>query len=212
MVLQLDRKRFTVTDYQHMIETGILHEGEPCELINGEIFRKTDYQSYPFPKLSQAIPVPGGLANEMGIGKRHAASTKRLNFVFSNCLGNQAIVSVQDPVQLNEYNEPQPDVAILKFSPDFYLTDHPGPDDIYLLMEVSDTTLTFDRTVKLPIYAEAGVAEVWIVNLQDNQIEVYRNPSGSLYQSMKTFAGDQTLTIDRLPNVTIEAHQILQSL
>jgi hypothetical protein len=138
-----------------MIETGILQEGEPYELINGEILRKTDYQSYPFPKLNQAIPVPGGLANEMGIGKRHAAATKRLNFVLSNRLGDSAIVSVRDPVQLNEYNEPQPDIAILKFSPDFYLTDHPKPSDIYLLVEVSDTTLTLDRTVKLPVYAEA---------------------------------------------------------
>ncbi len=201
MVLQLDRKRFTVTDYQHMIETGILQEGEPYELINGEILRKTDYQSYPFPNLNQAI--------EMGIGKRHAAATKRLNFVLSNRLGDKAIVSVQDPVQLNEYNEPQPDIAILKFSPDFYLTDHPGPSDIYLLVEVSDTSLIVDRTIKLPVYAEAGIAEVWIVNLQDNQIEVHRNPSGKVYQFIQIFTKGQTLSIDRLPNVTIEADQIL---
>jgi Uma2 family endonuclease len=201
MVLQLDRKRFTVTDYQHMMETGILQEGEPYELINGEIIRKMDYQSYPFPNLNQAL--------DMGIGKRHASSTKRLNGVFSKRLQDRAIIGVQDPVQLNEYNEPQPDISILKLNPDFYLSGHPKADDIYLLVEVADTTLESDRTFKLPVYAEAGIAEVWIVNLQDDCIEVYRNPSGTVYQSMQTFIKGQTLTIELLPGVSIEANEIL---
>ncbi len=201
MVVQLERKRFTVTDYQHMIETGILQEGEPYELLNGEVIRKMDYQPYPFPTLNQA--------NLMGIGKRHASSTKRLNVVFSDRLHGQALIGVQAPVQLSEYSEPQPDISILKLNPDFYLSHHPAPDDIYLLVEVADSTLELDRTIKLPLYAEAGIAEVWIVNLQDRGIEVYRNPAGTTYQSIQTMTQGQTLTIALLPGVTIAVHEIL---
>ncbi len=198
MVVQLERKRFTTTDFQQMIDSGILQEGEPYELLNGEVIRKTDYPAYPF---SQATIV--------GIGKRHAASTKRINAVLTDRLRGQAIVGVQDPVHLDEYSEPQPDISILKLNPDFYLSEHPKPDEIYLLIEVSDTTLEVDRTVKLPLYAKAGVIEVWIVNLQDAQIEVYRQPIDDTYAVTQIMKVGQMLTIAALPDVTIAVDAIL---
>jgi Uma2 family endonuclease len=198
MVVQLDRKRFTVTDFQRMIDSGILQEGEPYELLNGEVIRKTDYPAYPF---SQATIV--------GIGKRHAASTKRINAVLTDRLRGQVIVGVQDPVHLNEYSEPQPDISILKLNPDFYLADHPKPDEIYLLIEVSDTTLELDRSMKLPLYAQAGIVEVWIVNLPDLQVEVYRSPVGDAYSMTQMFTSGQMLTVTGLPGVSIGVDEIL---
>jgi Uma2 family endonuclease len=198
MVVQVDRKRFTTTDFQQMLESGILQEGEPYELLNGEVIRKTDYPAYP---LNQATIV--------GIGKRHAASTKRINAVLTDRLRGQVIVGIQDPVHLNEYSEPQPDISILKLNPDFYLSAHPQVDEIYLLIEVSDTTLELDRTVKLPLYAIAGIIEVWIVNLQDSQIEVYRQPIGDTYSTTQIFTSGQTLTIAALPGVSIGVDEIL---
>jgi hypothetical protein len=198
MVVQVDRKRFTTNDFRRMLESGILQEGEPYELLDGEVIRKTDYPAYPF---SQATIV--------GIGKRHAASTKRINAVFADRLRGQAIVGVQDPVHLNEYSEPQPDISVLKLNPDFYLSAHPKPDEIYLLLEVSDTTLELDRTVKLPLYAKAGICEVWIVNLRDGQVEVYRSPAGDTYSAAQVFSAGQRLTIAGLPEVSITVDEIL---
>jgi Uma2 family endonuclease len=198
MVAQLDRKRFTTTDFQQMIDSGILQEGEPYELLNGEIIRKTDYPTYPF---SQTTIV--------GIGKRHAAATKRINAVLTQRLNGQAIVGVQDPVHLNEYSEPQPDISVLKLNPDFYSSGHPQPHEIYLIIEVSDTTLEIDRTIKLPLYAQAGILELWIVNLQDEQIEVYRQPLGEIYTVKQVFTAGQMLVIAGLPDVAIAVDDIL---
>jgi Uma2 family endonuclease len=185
MVLQLDRKRFTVTDFQSMIETGILEEGSPYELLNGEIFHMA------------------------AIGRKHAARVDRINSFLNRSLVNAMIVRVQNPIELGALSQPEPDIAVLRWQDDFYESGHPEPRDIYLLIEVSDTTLETDRTFKLPVYAEAGIAEVWIINLQDDCIEVYRNPSGTVYQSMQTFIKGQTLTIELLPGVSIESDEIL---
>jgi Uma2 family endonuclease len=185
MVLQLDRKRFTVNDFQTMIETGILAEGAPYELLNGEIFHMA------------------------AIGRKHAAKVNRINSRLHDMLGEVHVIAVQNPIELGTVSQPQPDIAVLRWQNDFYESGHPEPQDIYLLIEVADTTLESDRTFKLPVYAEAGIAEVWIVNLQDNCIEVYRNPSGTVYQSIQTFIKGQTLTIELLPGVSIEVDEIL---
>jgi Uma2 family endonuclease len=198
MVVQLDRKRFTTTDFQQMIDSGILQEGEPYELLNGEIIRKTDYPTYPF---SQTTIV--------GIGKRHAASTKRINAALTQRLNGQAIVGVQDPVHLNDYSEPQPDISVLKLNPDFYSSGHPQSHEIYLIIEVSDTPLEVDRTIKLPLYAQAGILELWIVNLQEEQIEVYRQSMGETYTVKQVFTSGQMLTIASLPDVAIAVDDIL---
>lgn len=198
MVVQLERKRFTTTDFQQMIDSGILQEGEPYELLNGEIIRKIDYPTYPF---NQTTIV--------GIGKRHAAATKRINAVLTQRLNGQAIVGVQDPVHLNDYSEPQPDISVLKLNPDFYSSGHPQPHEIYLIIEVSDTTLEIDRTIKLPLYAQARILELWIVNLQDEKIEVYRQPVGEIYTVKQIFTAGQMLMIAGLPDVAIAVDDIL---
>ncbi len=198
MVLQLDRtpstslplarKQFTVTEFQTMIETGILKEGSPYELLNGEIFHMA------------------------AIGRKHAASVNKINAKLHDKFGKVHIVAVQNPIELGSLSQPEPDLTILRWKDDFYESGHPTAQDIYLLIEVSDTTLETDRTLKLPLYAGAGITEVWIVNLQDNQIEVYRNPSDKTYQLTQTFTQGQTLTIELLPEITIAVSDILGSI
>ncbi len=182
---QLERKRFTVTEFQRMVETGIIEEGSPYELLNGEIVHMAS------------------------IGTKHASKVDRINSFLNRNIRDAITVRVQNPIELGAFSQPEPDIAILHWQDDFYESGHPTAQDIYLLIEVSDTTLNYDRTHKLPIYAESGIAEYWIVNLLDNQIEVYRNPSGQVYQSIETFTKGQTLTIELLPEVTIAVTDIL---
>jgi Uma2 family endonuclease len=121
-----------------MGETGILPPDLSVELLDGQII-----------DMARISPPHGGIV-------------KRLNRWFSHALSDDWIVSILNPVHLDDYSEPRPDVALLKPADDFYISRHPGPEDVFLLIEVSDTTLDFDREIKLPAYGRAGVAEVWI--------------------------------------------------
>ena len=192
MVLQLDRnlqpsdrKRFTVSDFQTMIDAGIFEEGSPYELLDGEIIKMA------------------------AIGRKHAAKVDRISTFLNRTVAYAIIVRVQNPIELGTFSQPEPDIALLRWKDDFYESGHPEAPDIHLLIEVSDTTLEKDRTVKLPLYATAGIVEVWIVNLQDDQIEVYRNPVTATYSSVQTFVTGQMLTIEALPNVSIAVDEIL---
>jgi Uma2 family endonuclease len=185
MLVQLDRRLFTVTDYQRMIETGILQEGDRCELLNGEIVKMAP------------------------IGRKHAAVVNRINKLFSRILQEAIIVSVQNPIELGAFSQPEPDIALLRWQDDFYESGHPQAQDVYLLIEVADTTLETDRAIKLPIYAQTGISEVWIVNLQDLQVEVYRSPIEDTYSVSQILTAGQMLTISGLPDVAIEFNEIL---
>ncbi len=149
--LNVVRHRFTVEQYHEMIERGIFAEDEPIELIRGEIVKK------------------------MPNGNSHAACVKRLNRLLSSMLSEELLVSVQDPICVGD-SEPEPDVAILEYRDDLYASRRPIADDVRLLIEVSETSLGYDRDIKGPIYAEAGIREYWLVNLTNATIEVYRDP------------------------------------
>ena len=148
---------FTVEQYDRMIEIGVFPPGYRAELIDGKVFKKPP------------------------IGKRHAAFVGRLNRMFSRTL-SESIVWVQNPIRLDDHSEPEPDVTLLKPREDFYAGSLPTPADVLLLVEVSDSTLDYDRQRKLPLYARAGVPEVWIVNVADERVETYADPSGGAYQ------------------------------
>jgi hypothetical protein len=150
--------RFTVHDFHRMGESGILTETDRVELIEGEIVEMTP------------------------IGARHASTVKRLIHLFSRHLGEQGIVGAQDPIVLGDLSEPQPDIVVLRPRQDFYAAGHPGPGDVFLLVEVADTSQTYDRRVKLPLYARHGIPELWIVDLAAEVIEVYREPVGEAFQ------------------------------
>ena len=185
MSTQIVRKLFTVAEYHKMIEVEVLREDDRLELLGGEIVAMSP------------------------IGSRHAACVSRLTHLLIERLGRRAIVNVQNPVQLDEESEPQPDLSLLKPRPDFYSAAHPKPSDIYLLVEVADTTAAYDRRVKLPFYAKAGIPEVWLIDLEAEKIEVYREPSAQGYRQMQTVERGQSLRIQAFPDVELKANEIL---
>lgn len=181
--MEVKRRRFTVHDYHRMGEAGILHEDDRVELIEGEIVEMA------------------------AIGTRHFSCVNRLNRLLVMSVGDEAVVSVQNPVRLNEHTEPQPDLAVIR--PRDYRESLPEPDDVLLLIEVSDTTLAYDRGVKLSLYARAGIREVWIVDLPNVTIERYTGPSANGYQRADQARREQTLESIALPGLTPSVDAVL---
>ena len=142
-------RRFSVEEYHRMGEVGILSEYEKVELIDGRVLKMSP------------------------IGSQHAAYVSLLNRKL-RAVEETAIVRVQDPIILDDETEPQPDIAVVKFKANAYADSHPRPEDVLLLIEVAETSLEEDREIKLPRYAASGISEVWIVNLIENIVEVYR--------------------------------------
>ncbi|MBI1743693.1 Uma2 family endonuclease [Candidatus Acetothermia bacterium] len=185
MAVEIKRKLFSVAEYHKMIEAGVLHEDDRLELLGGEIVAMSP------------------------IGSRHAACVDRLNRLFTKRLGDSVIVRVQNPVELSDESEPQPDLSLLKPRTDFYSEAHPQSSDIYLLVEVADTTANYDRRVKLPFYARAGIIEIWLIDLEVQQIEVYREPSAKGYRQTQVVERGQSLKIQAFPDVELKANEIL---
>lgn len=157
-----------------MLEVGILKEDDRVELIRGEIITMSP------------------------ISSNHSSKVKRIVHFLNPILQGQAILGVQDPIHLSKYSEPEPDIAVLKPSPDFYQQEHPGPEDVFLLIEVAQSSLNFDRNVKIPLYASNQIPEVWIVDVNNNQIEVYREPSGDFYAEQMLMVPGENLEIQAL--------------
>lgn len=150
------RHRFDTMEYHRMAEAGILSEDARVELVDGEVVEMSP------------------------IGSKHQAVVDRLTRMLVAFAGSDYLARVQGPVRLDEHNEPQPDLALLRFREDFYEREHPGPGDALMLVEVSDSSLEYDRNVKLPLYAGAGIPEVWIVDLASGEVESHSGPrSGS---------------------------------
>ena len=185
MVLQLVRHKFTVAQYHQMAVNGILSPSDRLELINGEIIEMSP------------------------IGIRHASCVRRSINLLARKLGDLAIVDAQDPVKLNDSSEPQPDIALLRPRDDFYSTAHPQPQDIFLLIEVADTTIASDRAVKVPLYANSGIPELWLIDLNNQTIEVYYEPIGDRYKYMQQFQAGQTIYLQSFPNIRFEVNEIL---
>ena len=144
------------------------------------------------------------------IGPFHGGVTKRLIRFFTVLAKGRWMVSAQDPVHLDEYSEPQPDLMLLKPAADDYTTHHPGPADVFLLIEVADSSLALDREEKLPAYGHAGISEVWILNLLAKTIEVYREPHFTGYGMSKTLhAGDKASPL-AFPDVVVEVAELLK--
>ncbi len=184
--VQLTKKRlFTVEDYHRMGESGILREDDRVELIEGEIVDMSP------------------------IGIKHASCVSRLNHLFSQKLGGRAIVNVQNPVCLDEHSEPQPDVVLLKYREDFYAAAHPKPQDVLLLIEVSDTSIDFDRDIKLPLYARHNIQEVWLVDIIAEKIETYSSPANGQYQEKHVLTRGKSLSPMAFSDVKVEAVGIL---
>lgn len=180
------RLRSTVDDYYKMIELGMLKDYEKAEIIDGEMIRK------------------------MTIGDRRAYVVDILNRFFVKNVSDEVLVRNQNPLRLSDYTEPQPDFVLADLTK-YDGKRHPRPEEVLLIVEVSDSTLKYDRDTKLALYAEAKIAEVWIVNLPQEIIEIHQNPSNGIYQLSKIFAPGETVRSAVLPGLEIDVDEVLAS-
>ena len=159
MSLPVSKYYFSAAEFERMGEAGVFTKDARLELIEGEIIEMSP------------------------IGSRHAACVKFLSRFLNRVIGDIALVSTQDPIRLNDFSQPQPDIALLRLRVDFYRDAHPAPADVLLIIEVADTTLAYDRQIKVPLYAQAGIQETWIVNLTEEQVEIYSGLANGAYQT-----------------------------
>lgn len=183
--IPLARHLFSVADYHRLLEVGVLNEDSQVELLSGEIIQMSP------------------------IGKRHSAKVKKLRTFLGNQLQQSVVIGVQDPVQLDDYSEPQPDLSVLKPRDDFYESAHPRPADVLFLIEVADSSAAIDREIKLPAYAQAGVAEVWLVDLTKDLVEVHSNPYQGIYQEVRIVQRGQEIVSTVVPQLKLHADDIL---
>jgi hypothetical protein len=175
------RRPITVSEYHRMGEVGILGDRDRVELIEGELVAMSPIGSY------------------------HHGTVNKLNHSLVQAVGERAVVSVQGPVRLDEFSEPEPDIALLKPRPDFYQDGHAGPADVLLLIEVADTSLNYDHAVKRALYARHAIQELWIVDLTAGEVEVCRKPEADGYAATMRVGQDGELEPQLLPGVVIQA-------
>ncbi|KST63905.1 Uma2 family endonuclease [Mastigocoleus testarum] len=182
-------KRFTITEYNHLTELGFFGEDDRVELIRGELI-------YMIAK-----------------GTAHSTFNRRLIRELSNLLSKRATLQSQDPVVISTDSEPEPDITILKNRDDDYLSSHPCPEDILLLIEIADSSLKYDQEVKLLLYAEAGILDYWIFNLNDNCLEHYREPlqnsQGKFgYRKKIIFLPNETVNLPCFPDLILDLSKV----
>lgn len=167
-------------EYQRLAGAGVLSPDLRVELIDGEIIEMAP------------------------IGSRHWATVNRIDELLKQAVGARAIVSSQSSFRLDAYSEPEPDLALFKRRQDFYASALPAAADTLLIIEVSDSSVTYDRQVKLPLYARAGIPEVWIVDLDADLLRMYRDPKDDDYLHATATASPGVVTIAALPGVTLD--------
>lgn len=181
----LERKQFTIDEYHRMTETGILRRDDRVELIEGEVIRMAP------------------------IGLRHAACVNRLNHLFNRLFSvERVIISIQNSLSVNETNDLQPDLAVLKHREDFYETKHPNADDALLVIEVADSSLNTDQTVKVPIYAKCRINELWILDLHTNSVYAYHSSDGSVFQANHQYHESDAISPQAFPAQSISVQSM----
>jgi len=185
MAIEITKRLFTVHDYHRMVDAGILSEDDRVELIRGEILAMSP------------------------IGPRHSAAVLRATQALVKLIGDLAIVGVQGSVRLDEYDEPQPDLYLLRPKDDFYASGHAGPADIFLIIEVADSSLEYDSTIKMNLYAETGVPEYWIANVRDDGLIAHSNPTKTGYGTAQQFQRGQTIAPQLLPECRMPVDVVL---
>jgi Uma2 family endonuclease len=185
MSRQLAKHWISVDEYERMGRAGIFEEDARLELLEGEIYEMSP------------------------IGSPHAACVKFISALLNNLFNGKLIVSTQDPIRLDDFSEPQPDIALLRWRDDFYRHAHPTPADVLLVIEVADSTVESDRTYKMPLYAKAGVEEAWLVNLPDETIELYAEPTGGIYQVSKSFKRGEEVQAHAVAGLRVNVTDIL---
>ncbi len=176
--------KFTVAQYHKMGEANILHEDSRVELIEGEILKMAP------------------------IGKKHAGIVDHFNAILNQWVSHKAIVRIQNPIQLDEHNEPEPDIILLKPRNDYYKKKTPTPNDVYLIIEISDSSYPMDRQVKLPLYARFEIPELWIVDVEKQCVEIHRTPQNGFYQESKFHKANDTISSNFFEEIKITVQEI----
>jgi Uma2 family endonuclease len=185
MAIQLTPRRFTAVEYYQMIDAGVFTEDERLELIDGEIVEMSP------------------------IGDPHSACVRRLIKLLSQLCSERAIVDAQDPIIAGPAYVPQPDLTLLHPRADFYSSGTPTPAECFLVIEVGDTTVEFDRQIKMPRYARGGVVELWLIDLQREVVVVYRDPVGDAYQHVQVFHRGEGIALDVAAGALVSVQSIL---
>jgi Uma2 family endonuclease len=183
----LPRHRITVDEYYRMADDGRIAPDARTELIEGEV-----------------IEMPT-------VGSPHAGKVDRVNFLLLAVEGHSARVRVQHPVHLDNYSEPQPDLAVVLPRKDFYESRHPTPADTYLIVEVSQSSLRMDLKVKVPLYARHQVPEVWVVDLENNRIHFFRSPQNGAYADVSISEKPGVVALSALPGITVDLSELFAS-
>ncbi len=180
------KKHLTNLDeWRKLGEANIFPPGSRVELINGEIIDMAP------------------------IGSHHASHLKRLIHIFSGLTQGSAIVAAQDPLQLGDLSEPEPDFMLLHPSSDFYYESHPTASDVFLLIEIADKSLKFDQNQKLRLYASHNIPEYWLLDVNAACLEVYRQPCDGLYAEKIILHTGDNITLSQLKDITINISDIL---
>jgi Uma2 family endonuclease len=185
MATEISRRRFTVHDYHRMVDAGILCEDDRVELIRGEVLEMSP------------------------IGPRHNAAILRGNQTLVPLVRGKAIVGVQGSIRLDEYDEPQPDLYLLRPKEDFYASGHAGPEDILLIIEVADSSLEYDQTIKRELYAETQVPEYWISDIRNDKLIAYSDNHQNQYRVVREYSRGSNIAPRLLPDLQIPVDSLL---
>ena len=182
---QITKHRVSVTEYYAMVGTGELSENDRVELIEGEVLEMSP------------------------IGVRHTGCIRQLIILLSRGNGVDFILDVQNPIRLDDHSEPEPDISVLRLRPDRYINSQPTAADVLLLIEVADSSILYDRNVKIPLYSRMRIPEVWLVNLINDTIEVCTQPVDDSYQTKVVFGRGEIVVSPTLPMIQGEVNQII---
>jgi Uma2 family endonuclease len=180
------RWSFTVAEYHQLQDAGVLGEDDRVELIGGDLVMMSP------------------------IGSKHAGYVNRLTRLLVQSTESRAVVAVQNPVHLDEYSEPQPDLVVLSPREDDYTRSHPMPEDVLLVIEVADTTADYDRDVKIRAYARAGIAEAWLIDLAAGWLEAYREPSSAGYKLLRKVLPGERVSPQAFPDIALAVSDIIR--
>ena len=185
MVASRENYRFTAKQYHRIGEIGIFPPDARLELVDGEIRRMPP------------------------IHPPHASIVNRLNAVLAAKLQGRAVVAIQNPIRLDDFNEPQPDVTVLRLRDDYYARQHPTPDDVLLAIEVADTSLSYDRDEKLPLYGRTGILESWLVDVQAGTVTVFTKPHAGGYGQQRMLSRGQEVVSESVENLRLQVDEVL---
>jgi Uma2 family endonuclease len=187
MAIQNPKRLISIDEYHRMAADGLFSEDDRVELIEGEIVEMAP------------------------IGNRHATRVRRLILLFHQRLLEQVIVDVQDPVELGDWSEPQPDIVLLEWREDCYASAAPTGKDVVLLVEVADSSVGYDRGVKAPLYARQGIREYWLLDLPGGILEIYRQPRPAGYKTVRRLRRGDSVAMEAFPDVVFSVSDLLGS-